>query len=103
MKVACGVDSQCHDFAKGVCLGSHVTRNMPSSWHVVSVHTVMWSRSVCFGKQNTRNMPRTWHVVSIHNVTFSEGGVFRKPRYQRHAEELACGVDSYCHVVANRM
>ena len=28
----------------GVCIGSQVTRNMPRSCHVVSIHTVMWLR-----------------------------------------------------------
>ena len=41
-------------------------------------------------------------MVSIDTVMWSRMGcVYWKPSYQKHAEKLSCGVDSYCHVVAN--
>ena len=34
----------CHVFVNGLCFESQVTRNMPRSWNVVTIHTVMFQQ-----------------------------------------------------------
>ena len=79
-KLACGVNSYCHVFANGLCFESKVTRNMPRSCHVVSIHTVMflWMDCVlevklpetCLDFQNTP-FAKTWQYESSPHSSFS--------------------------------
>ena len=98
--LACGVDSYYHVVANRVLfVGRHATGNMPGSWwHVVAIHTVMFSRRVCILKAT---LPETcqecvmWCLFSMSWCLFSKRDIVN-----RHHMPGSWHV-SYCHVVAN--